>query len=170
MHGFKYAFGGLLLAKGHREDAMKVVRGVRDRYDGRKRNPYNEIECGNNYARSMASFALLMIDNGFIFDLPNRMIGFDPQKDAVCGKAFASIWSLDGAWGTMEVNGNETVITVKEGALRANKLKLPYIDMVETVLVNGTPVDFTFENGITRLTEDLSTVNAVEIHVIRALV
>ena len=42
--------------------------------------------------------------------------------------------------------------------------------MVETVLVNGTPVDFTFENGITRLTEDLSTVNAVEIHVIRALV
>ena len=61
MHGFEYAFAGLLAGEGFVDDALKVVRGVRDRYAGNNRNPWNEIECGHNYARSMASFALLPI-------------------------------------------------------------------------------------------------------------
>ena len=51
------SFAGLLFAAGRIEDGLKVVKAVRDKYDGRKRNPWNEIECGSNYARSMASFA-----------------------------------------------------------------------------------------------------------------
>ena len=65
MTGFEYSFAGLLLSRGLIEDGLKVVKAVRDRYDGKKRNPWNEIECGSNYVRSMASFALIPILSGF---------------------------------------------------------------------------------------------------------
>ncbi len=170
MHGFEYAFAGLLLAKGHRADALKVVRGVRDRYDGRKRNPYNEIECGNNYARSMASFALLMIDSGFFFDLPNRTIGFDPQPDLL-GTDFTSFWSLDGAWGTVRVRPDlSTEIRVLEGALRVSRIRVPYMPAPEAVLVNGEPVIYSFEDGMLVIDVNLSTKGAVDIRILRALV
>ena len=56
MTGFEYAFAGLLVSEGYLDEGIAVVRAIRDRYDGAKRNPWNEIECGNNYARAMASF------------------------------------------------------------------------------------------------------------------
>jgi len=39
---------------------VKVVKAIRDRHDGLKRNPFNEPECGHNYARSMASWNVLL--------------------------------------------------------------------------------------------------------------
>ena len=67
MTGFEYAFAGLLISEGFLEEGLTVIRAVRDRYDGKKRNPFNEIECGSHYARSMASFALLPIFSGRFF-------------------------------------------------------------------------------------------------------
>src|SRR5690606_27376078 len=42
-----------------------VVKAVRDRHDGRKRNPWNEAEFGHHYARSMSSWSLLTALSGF---------------------------------------------------------------------------------------------------------
>lgn len=53
MHGFEYAFAGLLISRGFLKKGLRVVKAVRDRYRGYNRNPWNEIECGSNYARSM---------------------------------------------------------------------------------------------------------------------
>ena len=72
MTGFEYAFAGLLISEGYFEEGEQVVKAIRDRYDGEKRNPWNEIECGSNYARPMLSFALLPIFSGFEFDLPKK--------------------------------------------------------------------------------------------------
>ena len=44
MHGFEYAFGGLLISEGLVEEGLRVVRAVRDRYRGHNRNPWNDIE------------------------------------------------------------------------------------------------------------------------------
>ena len=41
------------------DEGMTCVEAIRQRYDGERRNPWNEFECGSNYARSMASYALL---------------------------------------------------------------------------------------------------------------
>jgi hypothetical protein len=41
---------------GGRGGAERVVR---DRYDGRKRNPFDEAECGHHYARALAAWTVL---------------------------------------------------------------------------------------------------------------
>ena len=59
MTGFEYQLAVLLLDYGFKKEGLEVAKAVRDRHDGRKRNPFNEPECGSFYARSMASWALL---------------------------------------------------------------------------------------------------------------
>ena len=97
MHGFEYAAAILMILRGLVEEGLTVVDAVRERYDGEKRNPWNEIECGSNYARSMASYALLNAFSGFEFNLPAGHIGFRPLR-LVDGR-FRCFWSLDPAWG-----------------------------------------------------------------------
>ena len=60
MTGFEYVAAAEMIFQGMDADAVKVVKAVRDRHDGLKRNPFSEPECGHNYARSMASWNCLL--------------------------------------------------------------------------------------------------------------
>lgn len=144
MHGFEYAFAGLLISEGFIEEGLKVVTAVREKYRGHNRNPYNELECGSNYARSMASFALLPIFSGFKFDLPHGEIGFDPvvNKDD-----FRCLWSLGTAWGQVRIRMGETAIDIKDGELSLSKITLPYLGTVNEVTVDGVKIEFTYAHG-----------------------
>ena len=146
MHGFEYSFAGLLLENDFYKEAVKVIHGVRDRYDGRKRNPYNEMECGNNYARSMAAFSFLPIMTGMIFDLPHRTFGFCPRKQPETDH-FRAFFALGKAWGRVEEDRFGLKITFLEGSLPADTLALPGISTVREVRMDGAKVPFTFENG-----------------------
>lgn len=57
--GFEYSAAVGLLLEGEQDLARRTVVDVRDRYDGRRRNPFDEVECGHHYARSMASWGLV---------------------------------------------------------------------------------------------------------------
>lgn len=57
--GIEYQVASHLLMIGRVEEGLDIVRLCRARYDGTRRNPFNEYECGHWYARAMASFALL---------------------------------------------------------------------------------------------------------------
>jgi non-lysosomal glucosylceramidase len=57
--GFEYSAAVGLLLEGEHDLAYRTVADVRDRHDGRRRNPFNEVECGHHYARSMASWGLV---------------------------------------------------------------------------------------------------------------
>ena len=113
MTGFEYQLAVHMLMEGMEDKAIEIISAVRDRYDGKKRNPWNECECGSNYVRSMASYSALLAYSGFIFDMPNYTIGFKPLKDGDC-KFF---WSIDGAWGTFERKNNNITVTVLHGEL-----------------------------------------------------
>jgi len=67
-HGMEYAFGSALMMQGMLAEGVRVFRAVRDRYDGSNRNPWNEMEAGSNYARSMASWSGVLVLSGFGFD------------------------------------------------------------------------------------------------------
>ena len=49
-----------------------VIRAIRARYDGRKRNPFDEAECGHHYARAMASWAAVLALSGFHYSAVTR--------------------------------------------------------------------------------------------------
>ncbi len=138
MTGFEYAFAGLMIAEGMVDEGLTVVRAVRDRYDGRKRNPYNEIECGSNYARSMASFALLPIFSGFEFDLPHGHIGFSPVLEG----DFRCLFSVGKAWGNYERTASGVTLTVCGGELTLCSLTLGGVGRVRRVVCDGRELDF----------------------------
>ncbi len=146
MTGFEYSFAGLLCSRGKIDDGMKVVKSIRDRFDGEKRNPWNEFECGSNYARSMASYALIPIMSGFAFDMPRGYIGFDPYQK----ENFRSIWSLADAWGVFELDKNVARITVYEGVITLKTIGIKFFDTVSQVKIDGMPIEFELENGTVR--------------------
>jgi hypothetical protein len=114
MHGFEYQAAVHMIQTGMVAEGLEVVKAVRDRYDGERRNPWNEFECGSNYARSMASYALLPALSGFQFDMTKNHIGFAPR---ISGKRFQCFWSLNSGWGTYEKTGNTITLTILHGTL-----------------------------------------------------
>ena len=146
MTGFEYAFAGLLISEGFVKEGLQAVYAIRDRYDGAKRNPWNEIECGNNYARAMASFALLPIFSGFTFDLPRKHIGFAPIETG----DFRAFWSLGTAWGNFVRTEAGAAIEIYDGSLTLSSLTLDGISEVSAVVVDGAPVAFAKENETLR--------------------
>lgn len=124
MHGFEYQAAGHLIWNGLVEEGVALVQAVRDRYDGRRRNPWNEIECGSNYARSMASYALLNSFSGLSFDMVAREIGFCPKS--MHGGRFRCFWSLAEAWGEVEIGPRDAALRVGRGDLTIRRLTLPW--------------------------------------------
>jgi non-lysosomal glucosylceramidase len=94
--GIEYQVAAHLIYEGFVQEGLTIVKAVRDRHDGRHRNPFNEVECGHHYARSMASWALLPALSGFRYDLTKNEIGFSPL---VNGKDFSCFFSTGRQWG-----------------------------------------------------------------------
>lgn len=94
--GVEYAAAVNLIFEGYTEEALTIIKAIQDRHDGFRRNPWNEIECGNHYARSMASWGILIAFAGYQFDLVKGEIHFSPvlnQED------YSTFWSTGKAWG-----------------------------------------------------------------------
>lgn len=135
MTGFEYAVADNMLQCGMEDKALEIVRAIRERYDGKKRNPWAEIECGASYARAMASYSFLLTYSGFIFDMPKKRIGFKPIRN---GKYF---WSVDGAWGTANCSDKCCEFTVLYGEIELKSF-VTALSSVSSVLINGNDVNF----------------------------
>jgi non-lysosomal glucosylceramidase len=57
--GVEYQVAGHLAYEGFRDESIRLIAAIRARHDGRRRNPYNEIENGDHYSRAMAGWVLL---------------------------------------------------------------------------------------------------------------
>jgi uncharacterized protein (DUF608 family) len=139
MHGMEYAFGQLLMANGMMEKGVRVTAAVRDRYDGERRNPWNEIECGSNYARSMASWGAVVVLAGFAFDATRGHLGFAPRLQS--GGVFRSFWSGANAYGRVELGEGRLRLDVLGGELALSSLGLPPgSGEVAAAMLNGVPI------------------------------
>ncbi|RJS92153.1 hypothetical protein CW705_03005 [Candidatus Bathyarchaeota archaeon] len=125
MNGFEYAVACHMIQEGLIDEGLEIVKSIRDRYDGEKRNPWNEIECGSNYSRSMASYTLLLALSGFKFDLVKNRIEFNPPR--IINGNFKCFWSLGTGWGTFEIQQNNVMIQVQHGHLKIKVLSLPFL-------------------------------------------
>jgi non-lysosomal glucosylceramidase len=128
MNGFEYQVAAHMIAEGMVKEGLAVLKTLDERYDGNKRNPFNEVECGDHYARSMASYGALIAISGFEYDGPARRIGFAPR---LTPENFKAPFTAAEGWGSYRqrfVGGKmEVGLEVKHGQvpLRAMSLVPP---------------------------------------------
>lgn len=72
--GIEYQVACHLISMGCTREGMSIVETLRERYDGKKRNPFSENECGYWYARSMASYGLLQAFTGVRYDAVTKTL------------------------------------------------------------------------------------------------
>jgi len=94
--GIEYQVAAHLIYEGFVDEGLTVIKAVRDRHDGIRRNPWNEVECGNHYARSMSSWAAVIALSGYKYDLVKGELEFNP---AINQDDFSCFFSCGKAWG-----------------------------------------------------------------------
>jgi len=121
MTGFEYTAAVGMLYEGMTREGLRCIKAVRDRYDGRKRSPFDEAECGHHYARAMASWTAVMALSGFQYSGIDGAMRFAGRP----GKHF---WSNGQAWGTCAVSragkAMKVSIRVLHGCLKLGSLEL----------------------------------------------
>jgi uncharacterized protein (DUF608 family) len=101
MTGFEHATAALMIASGMQNEGVECIGNVRARYDGEKRNPWDEAECGHHYARAMASWSSVVILSGFDYDGQHGAIRALPPS---YNDSFRSFWSNGTGWGVFSCN------------------------------------------------------------------
>jgi uncharacterized protein (DUF608 family) len=98
MTGFEYSAGIGMIYEGQVDAGLQVFKSIRDRYDGYKRNPFNEGEYGHRYARAMAAWGGILAYTGFNYSAVRKTMNFNARP----GKYF---WSNGYQYGTIEISG-----------------------------------------------------------------
>jgi len=129
MNGFEYQASGHMIREGLALEGLAVTRAVHDRYHASRRNPWNEIECGDHYARSMASYGVYLAACGFEYHGPKRHIGFAPQLSP---ENFKCAFTSAEGWGSfaqkVERGHFQAKIAVRWGKLRLKTISLAVAD------------------------------------------
>ena len=142
MNGFEYQAACHMIQEGMVDEGLEIVRAIRDRYDGAARNPWNEFECGSNYARSMASYSLLLALSGFEYHMAQGHIGFSPVVD---GSDFSCFFGLDAGWGTISIDGSKIELSVLKGSLHLRSFSCSAMEdaQIGRVLVGDDTCNYT---------------------------
>jgi non-lysosomal glucosylceramidase len=109
--GIEYQVASHLAFLGRYAECEEILRGIRRRHDGTRRNPWNEFECGSHYARALASYGLLLAYTGMRYDAVEGTLAFRSEP-------FKGLWSAPGAWGFAERSPEGKLsVRVIEGSL-----------------------------------------------------
>ncbi len=156
--GVEYQVAAELIYEGWLDEGLVLVEAVRARHDGTRRNPWDEVECGHHYARSMSSWALLLALSGFHCDVAAGSLSFAP---ACAADDFRCVFSAGTAWGEYlqrrTAGELQVEITVDGGRLALRTLRLGEMSHVQSpdVQARGAPVaaqvERTAESVILRL-------------------
>ncbi len=118
MTGFEYSAAIAMIQEGMVQEGVRAIASIRQRYDGERRNPWDEAECGHHYARAMASWSAIIALSGFDYSGVTKSLTLKP---VINQDAFRSFWSTPSGWGTFEQikteTGHRITVTVCEGTL-----------------------------------------------------
>lgn len=136
--GIEYQVAGNMAWDGMVMEALAICRGVHERYHPSKHNPWNEIECGDHYARGMASYGVFLGLCGFEYHGPKAHIGFAPR---ITPDDFQAAFTAAEGWGTISQkreDGKQTNrIEVKHGVLHVQTIALQVGENVKVSAVRA---------------------------------
>jgi hypothetical protein len=149
MSGFEWQVAGHMIHEGLVQEGLAVARAIHDRYHAARRNPWNEIECSDHYARAMASHGAFLAICGFEHDGPRGRLGFAPR---LTPEQFRAAFTAADAWGRFEQERGadrlEARVAVAYGRLRLATLALELADghvaRSAVARVNGVAVECRF--------------------------
>jgi hypothetical protein len=124
--GLEYSTAALMFYSGMVPQGVEYIENLRSRYDGEKRNPWDEAECGHHYARAMASWSGVVALCGFQYDGPQAAIVAVPR---VPRQKFHCFWSTGTGWGTFSygitgASGTRLSIKVLAGKLPCRSIEM----------------------------------------------
>lgn len=119
MTGMEYQVASHLISEGLVKKGLRIVKAIRSRHDGSVRNPFNEYECGNFYARAMASFSLLQAFSGFRYSAVEKTLWFSPK---LLDRPFQTFFCTESAHGSIRLDAKVLTISILEGELALEKI------------------------------------------------
>ncbi len=128
--GIEYQVASHLISEGFVKEGLTIVQALRSRYDGKVRNPWNEYECGNYYARAMASYALLAALSGFRYSAVDRTLWIGPKLEA---RPFKSFFSCASGFGVITLDRKSLRIDIVEGEISVEKVGLTRGSLIQFI-------------------------------------
>lgn len=161
--GIEYQVATNMIYEGMVDEGLSLIKSIHQRYNPAKHNPWNEIECGDHYARALASWGVLVALQGYQYDGPQKMLSIDPVKK----EKFSGFFTSAEGWGNFSRDNSGKIITdridVKYGKLPLQKLKLCMNTKPVSVEINNgnrsVPVKFTHDGKFLTLELDELTVD-----------
>jgi hypothetical protein len=153
--GIEYQVATNMIYEGMTNEGLSIIKGIHERYSPEKHNPWNEIECGDHYARALASWGVLLALENFVYDGPAKTLAYIP---AVQKEDFKGFFTAAEGWGNIsqERSAGQQVNTISlvYGKLRLKQLsvELPGKAKKVQLMLDGKPIPCSFaqpENNIT---------------------
>ncbi|MGD0618742.1 MAG: GH116 family glycosyl-hydrolase [Bryobacteraceae bacterium] len=124
--GLEYIAAALFFSHGLAGCGYECATAVRKRYDGVRRNPWDEPECGHHYARAMSSWSGMLMLSGFRYRGSEKLVSAVPRATLA---EFRSFWSAGTGWGMFSLHrdAGRTVfsLSVIEGCLVVWQVEFP---------------------------------------------
>ncbi len=119
--GIEYSAAAQMIYAGMVREGVECVRNTRLRYDGERRNPWDEPECGHHYARAMSAWSGMLALSGFRYHGPTGRVAAVPRID---GEPIPLLLVHGTGWGTFSIDGNQLTLRVIEGKLPCQSCEL----------------------------------------------
>ena len=139
--GIEYEVAALCFYIGEIESGLKIIKAVRDRYDGTHRNPWNEVECGDHYVRPMSSWTLLHSLTGISYSSKLHQLSLSPKINQ---RDFRSFFISNSAWGNVYQKIAQNMftysITISYGTLELSSITIDLRDETKEVKISKSIV------------------------------
>jgi hypothetical protein len=156
-----------MIWEGMVQEGLAITRAIHDRYHASRRNPWNEVECGDHYARAMASYGVYLAACGYQYHGPKGYLAFAPR---LTPENFRAAFTAAEGWGTFaqkREGGTQTgQIEIHHGKLRLTSLAFEVDEKTgpcqASVLLDGKPISSKTTQDGTRLRIVLDSAVIVE--------
>ena len=133
--GIEYLVATQFIHAGMVAEGVETVENVRMRFDGERRNPWDEPECGHHYARAMSAWSTVVAFSGFDYHGARKSVSLMPKSAA---PRFISFWSTASAWGVFSIAPARVELAVTEGTLPLRSITLAQAKVAPaSITLNG---------------------------------
>ncbi len=166
MTGFEHSTAALMIYSGMVSEGVECIHNIRARYDGEKRNPWDEAECGHHYARAMASWTSVVALSGFQYDGEEASVVAAPR---VPHATFDCLWATATGWGSFSYRGSRFTIHVLAGSLPCRSCEITGAGSSASARRNGNLYSHSMErrggNSILRFDKPLLLAEGDELQI-----